>query len=120
MGDMDFSRVIEVVRAEQRATRAEIKATTDIIGYKLQELVDHQVIQNGRLEKLEKRTGKIEQEGILHARQLEKTTRETSFWRWVQRNGKTSVIIVVSLLFILFLLFQVVDIDKIVTYLRFL
>ncbi len=62
----------EVIEAKLTGFKAEIKTGNDLHTYKLDELIDHKKVQNGRIEALEK---------------------ETRVFRLIHRNPTTSFII---------------------------
>lgn len=66
---MRNEQVIEVLEAKLSGFKAEIKAGNDMTTYKLDQLIEYQKTQNGRIEKLEN---------------------ETRVWRLIHKNPKTS------------------------------
>lgn len=50
----------EILEAQTKAVKAEIKATTDLLGYKLDEVINHQKITNGRVTELEDKSANFD------------------------------------------------------------
>jgi len=50
---MRNEEIKELLELHTKAIKAEVKATTDILGFKLDEVIAHQVVTNGRVTKLE-------------------------------------------------------------------
>lgn len=68
----------EILDANFKAVRAEMKADRDIFGLKLDEIICHQKATNGRVEMLEK---------------------QTWFFRMVHRNPKVTITVCIILFF---------------------
>ncbi len=69
---MRNEQVIEVLEAKLSGFKAEIKAGNNMTTYKLDQLIEYQEKQNGRIERLED---------------------ETRIWRLIHRNPKTSGVV---------------------------
>jgi hypothetical protein len=67
----------ELLDAKMTGLKAEIKASTDFTGYKLDQLIDYQKVQNGRIDILEN---------------------ETRMFRLIHRNPGTSLAIIILIL----------------------
>jgi hypothetical protein len=70
-------RLAELMDAKLTGLKAEIKASTDMTTYKLDELITYQKVQNGRLSCLED---------------------ETRVFRLIHRNSRTSIAIIIILI----------------------
>jgi hypothetical protein len=90
----ELKLILEGMREENKANYSAIRANTkseiDRIDFKLDEVINHKKWQNGKLEKHDKALEEFEACKIKVA-EIDTIKKETTFWRWAQRNKKFSI-----------------------------